>query len=58
MVLSFGAGAASLSVLVFGLCATGLAQTPWLLLAAAVARAFARPNTAERAAVAVLEEYA
>ncbi len=32
-VLSFGAGAALLSALVFGLCAAGLAQTAWLFSA-------------------------
>ncbi len=35
LVLSFGAGAAVLSLLVFGLCAAGFARTPWLLLATA-----------------------
>jgi hypothetical protein len=34
LVLSFGAGAACLSTLVFGLCAVGLARTPWLILSA------------------------
>ncbi len=34
LVLSFGTGAVILSVLVFGLCAAGLARTPWLVCAA------------------------
>ncbi len=34
LVLSFGAGAACLSTVVFALCALGLARTPWLVLSA------------------------
>jgi hypothetical protein len=36
-VLSFGAGAALLSALVFGLCAAGLARAPWLFAALVLA---------------------
>ena len=34
VVLSFGVGAACLSAVVFGLCAAGMARTPWLAGAA------------------------
>jgi hypothetical protein len=36
VVLSFGVGAAGLSAVVFGLCALGMARTPWLVGAALV----------------------